>query len=96
MELNDSPGSSPVLLWERGNTLLRGKIIAYSSQKKRKDNELENHLQQIIKELKNAYATDQIQTNNTTIADIKGFPGRALYTSKDINGVLSPLKLNEN
>ena len=72
MELYDSPGSSPALLWERGNAALRGKIIAYSSHKKRKDNELENGLQQIIKELKKAYATDQIQTTQRDNSRQKG------------------------
>lgn len=43
MEINDSPEISPSLLWETAKVVLRGKIISYSSHKKKKELELENN-----------------------------------------------------
>lgn len=34
LEMNDSPGSSPSLLWEAGKAVLRGRIISFSVHKK--------------------------------------------------------------
>lgn len=59
MELNDSPGTSMALLWEEGKLLIRDKVISCPSHKKRKDNELENHLQQIIRDLEHATSPTQ-------------------------------------
>lgn len=37
MEINDSPEISPTLLWETAKVVLRGKIISYSSYKKKRN-----------------------------------------------------------
>lgn len=58
MDMNDSPNTSTSLLWQTGKAVLRGKIISYSSYKKRKDTELENDLEKKIKELENTHATN--------------------------------------
>uniref|UniRef100_A0A0E9U7Y5 Uncharacterized protein n=1 Tax=Anguilla anguilla TaxID=7936 RepID=A0A0E9U7Y5_ANGAN len=36
LEINDSPEIAPSLLWETGKAVLRGKIISYSTHKKKK------------------------------------------------------------
>ena len=51
MELNDSPETTAITLWETGKAYIRGKIIAYSSYKKKKQTELENELQLKIQTL---------------------------------------------
>lgn len=64
LEMNDSPEISPSLLWETGKAVIRGKIISYSSHKKKQQQELENTLEQQIKYLTNQYANnhnEQIQ-----------------------------------
>lgn len=37
LEDNDSPNISPSLLWETGKAVIRGKIISYSSHKKKQE-----------------------------------------------------------
>ena len=64
LEMNDSPEISPSLLWETGKAVLRGKIISYSSYKKKQQQQLENTLEQKILQLTNHYTnnpSDQIQ-----------------------------------
>lgn len=64
LKMNDSPEISPSLLWETGKAVIRGKIISYSSHKKKQQQELENTLEQQIKYLTNQYANnhnEQIQ-----------------------------------
>ncbi len=58
MEMNDSPNTSATLLWQTGKAVLRGKIISYSSYKKRKNTELQSEMEKKIKELKNKHASD--------------------------------------
>ncbi|KAF7640923.1 hypothetical protein LDENG_00005200 [Lucifuga dentata] len=58
LERNDSPSISPSLLWETGKAVIRGKIISYSSFKKKQEQKLENDLEEKIKHLTNKYATD--------------------------------------
>lgn len=58
MEMNDSPNTSPTLLWQTGKAVLRGKIISYSSYKKRKDTKSQLEMEKKIKELENAHATN--------------------------------------
>ncbi len=57
LEINDSPNTSATLLWETGKAVIRGRIISYSSHKKKKDTELELLLEQKIKEMENKYST---------------------------------------
>lgn len=58
LETNDSPEISPSLLWETGKAVIRGKIISYSSHKKRKKQELESTLEHKIKLLTHQYSTN--------------------------------------
>lgn len=41
LKMNDSPDTSPSLLWEAGKAFIRGKIISYSSYKKKQQQQLE-------------------------------------------------------
>lgn len=67
LETNDSPEISPSLLWETGKAVIRGKIISYSSHKKRKEQELESSLEQKIKLLTNQY---NINPDKQTLNDL--------------------------
>ena len=58
MEINDSSNISATLLWQTAKAVLRGKIISYSTYKKRKDTELEIDFEKKIKELENTHATN--------------------------------------
>ena len=60
LEINDSPTSSPSLLWETGKAVLRGKIISFSVHKQKKEKEQENRLTQKIKQL------ETLNANNPT------------------------------
>lgn len=60
LELNDSPETSPSLLWETGKAVLRGKIISFSVYKKRKEKDQQAELEQKIKLL------EDININNPT------------------------------
>lgn len=47
MEVNNSREISPSISWETGKAVIRGKIISHSTNKKKKKNqELQNHLEQ--------------------------------------------------
>ena len=41
LEINDSPETSPTILWETGKAVLRGKIISFSVNKKKREKEYE-------------------------------------------------------
>lgn len=62
MELNDSPNISPSLLWETGKCVIRGKIISYSSYKKKQEQKLENELEIKIKQLTEEFAKNPTDT----------------------------------
>lgn len=51
VEMNDSPGTSPSLLWQTGKTVLTGRIIAFSVHKSKNEKELEQKLEQEINSL---------------------------------------------
>lgn len=68
LEMNDSPETSPSLLWETGKAVIRGTIISYASHKKRKQQELENALELKIKQLTNQY---DINANEQTLQELK-------------------------
>uniref|UniRef100_A0A3Q1CLT5 Reverse transcriptase domain-containing protein n=1 Tax=Amphiprion ocellaris TaxID=80972 RepID=A0A3Q1CLT5_AMPOC len=53
---NDSNDLSPSLLWETGKAVIRGKIISYSSYKKKKDLQTEKEIEEKIKQLTENYA----------------------------------------
>lgn len=46
LETNDSPNLSPSLLWEAGKAVIRGKIISYSSYKKKQEQQAEKHIEE--------------------------------------------------
>lgn len=60
LEINDSPKSSPTVLWETGKAVLRGKIISFSVHKRKKEKEQEVRLEQKIKQL------ETLNANNPT------------------------------
>lgn len=55
---NDSPNLSPSLLWETGKAVIRGKIISYSSYKKKQEQRMEKDLEAKIKLLTEQYANN--------------------------------------
>ncbi len=59
LEINDSPKSSPSILWETGKAVLRGIILSFSTYKKRMEQQ-EAELEQKIKQF------EDINTNNST------------------------------
>lgn len=63
--MNDSPEVSASLLWETGKAVITGKIISYSSYRKKQNQQLKNSLEQRIKQLTDIYSTnpsEQIQS----------------------------------
>ena len=58
-ETNDLPNISPSILWETAKAVMRGKIISYSSYKKKKERALETELELKIKTLEAAHAASQ-------------------------------------
>uniref|UniRef100_A0A3B3HAI8 Reverse transcriptase domain-containing protein n=1 Tax=Oryzias latipes TaxID=8090 RepID=A0A3B3HAI8_ORYLA len=56
LQNNDHPGISSCLLWEAGKAVMRGKIIAFSSHKKRKENSKLVDLEQKIRLLEETYS----------------------------------------
>lgn len=71
MELNDSPNISPSLLWETGKCVIRGKIISYSSYKKKQEQKLENELEIKIKQLTEVYAENPTDTTKKELFSTK-------------------------
>ncbi|MBN3294582.1 LORF2 protein, partial [Polypterus senegalus] len=51
LEHNDIPGTSASVLWEAGKAVMRGKIISFSSHKKKIENKRIQELEEIIKSL---------------------------------------------
>uniref|UniRef100_A0A1A8UJ98 Reverse transcriptase domain-containing protein n=1 Tax=Nothobranchius furzeri TaxID=105023 RepID=A0A1A8UJ98_NOTFU len=51
LEHNDLPGTSASILWEAGKAVMRGKIISFSSHKKKTENKRIQELEEIIKSL---------------------------------------------
>uniref|UniRef100_A0A3Q2ZER1 Reverse transcriptase domain-containing protein n=1 Tax=Kryptolebias marmoratus TaxID=37003 RepID=A0A3Q2ZER1_KRYMA len=49
LEFNDIPGTSASTLWEAGKTVMRGKIISYSTNNKKKENKYIEELEKSIK-----------------------------------------------
>ena len=65
LEDNDSPNLSPSLIWEAGKAVIRGKIISYSSYKKKQELQAEKNIEEKIKQLTQEYAnnpSDQVWT----------------------------------
>ena len=60
LEINDSPKSSPSVLWEAGKAVLRGIIISYSTYKKKNEKQQQSELERKIKQL------EIINANNPT------------------------------
>ena len=58
LEINDVPEISPSLLWETGKAVIRGKIISYSSYKKKQEQQQMNDLENNIKKLTEEFAND--------------------------------------
>ena len=58
LKINDSPDISPSLLWETGKAVMRGKIISYSSYKKKQEQQNIIDLENNIKKLTDEYAND--------------------------------------
>lgn len=56
LELNEYPGSSPTLIWETAKAVLRGKIISYSSYKKKKESLNQCKLEQELKQCEQLYS----------------------------------------
>lgn len=58
MEMNNSPNTSPTLLWETWKVVITGRIISYSSYKKKEVHNLQNTLENKIKILTDNYASN--------------------------------------
>lgn len=63
IDINDTPNISPALIWETAKIVIQGKIISYSSYKKKKETAHETKLELKIKELENTYAIDPTDGN---------------------------------
>lgn len=68
LEMNDSPDTSPSLLWETGKAVIRGKIISYSSYQQQ---ELENILEQKIKFLTNDISRHPSEPKQKELKELK-------------------------
>ena len=71
LELNDSPETSPALLWESGKAVLRGRIISYSSYKKKKEKEQETQLQQNIEQYETMNANNPTEETRNNLRKYK-------------------------
>ena len=59
LELNDSPEISSSILWETGKAVIRGQIISYyTNTHTKKEQELEKHLEQKMKQLTDIYSNN--------------------------------------
>uniref|UniRef100_A0A669DGZ9 Reverse transcriptase domain-containing protein n=1 Tax=Oreochromis niloticus TaxID=8128 RepID=A0A669DGZ9_ORENI len=61
LDFNDIPGTSASVLWEAGKAVMRGKIISFSSHKKKEENKNIQELEKNIKSLEKAYVSHQDQ-----------------------------------
>lgn len=71
MELNDSPTTSPSLLWQTGKAVLTGRIIAFSVNKAKKEKELEQNLVQSINTLEQSNMSNPSQEQENEIRKLK-------------------------
>lgn len=71
VELNDSSEITAITLWEAAKAYIRGKIISYSSYKKKKQIQLEQQLQQKIKILsENPTDNEELRTTQMELDKI--------------------------
>lgn len=89
--MNNSPEVSPSTLWESGKAVMRGIIISFSSYKKKQQQQLENTLEQKIKQLSNSQSTtssDEVKTElkqlRTQLDSIINKKNTVLYTATQI------------
>ncbi len=61
LDYNDLPGTSASVLWEAGKAVMRGRIISFSSHKKKRENKCIQELEETIKTLEEAYVSSQEQ-----------------------------------
>uniref|UniRef100_A0A669D815 Reverse transcriptase domain-containing protein n=1 Tax=Oreochromis niloticus TaxID=8128 RepID=A0A669D815_ORENI len=71
LDFNDTPGTSASVLWEAGKAVMRGKIISFSSHKKKEENKNIQELEKTIKSLEEAYASHQDQETLNKIRKTK-------------------------
>lgn len=71
LKMNDSSEISSSLLWETGKAVMRGKIISYSSYKKKQQHILENNLEQQIKSLTEEYTTNPNEQTGNKLNHLK-------------------------
>ena len=71
LEMNESPDISPSTLWETGKAVMRGIIISYSSHKKKQQQQLENTLEQKIKQLSNQQSTSPSEETQIELKQLK-------------------------
>nr|XP_057934911.1 F-box only protein 8 isoform X1 [Doryrhamphus excisus] len=71
LDFNDQPGTSACVLWETAKVVMRGKIISYSSYKKKKERLLELELEEKIKLLETAYANSQDENTLNNLRKLK-------------------------
>ncbi len=61
LDYNDLPGTSASVLWEAGKAVMRGRIISFSSHKKKRENKCIQELEETIKTLEESYVSSQEQ-----------------------------------
>ncbi len=61
LDYNDLPGTSASVIWEAGKAVMRGRIISFSSHKKKRENKCIQELEETIKTLEEAYVSSQEQ-----------------------------------
>ena len=70
MEMNDSPDTSPTLIWETAKTVIRGRIISYSSHKKKKKENMKKIWKTKLKAEKINVREVQPKTNSVNLENI--------------------------
>lgn len=71
LDMNESPEISPSLLWETAKAVITGKIISYSSYKKKQQQQLEINLEQRIKHLTDIYSSNHSKTILSELNNLK-------------------------
>lgn len=71
LEINDSPKSSPSILWETGKAVLRGIIISFSVYKKKKDQQEETELEHKIVQLENLNSSNPTEETQNELRKYK-------------------------
>ncbi len=61
LDYNDLPGTSASVLWEAGKAVMRGRIISFSSHKKKRENKCIQELEENHKNLEESYVSSQEQ-----------------------------------